>query len=335
MNTCLHAFAATTLALAALTSTHAADSPSSVLSLFNRIPELPATAEEATRWVDKRGGLVHPGLLALRAELQAHEQAVARIHAVAGERRRAQSALIVEDLGRGMADIGVDMARLQRDPAYAQQVQARMRSMSPQDLQALSQRMSQPMNQDRRRQNAAQAVVEDPPAVRAAAAAGEAYIQAQMARLGAHQAIWDTAEEAANRIRHKPLALTMKRPAMAWENIGCDSGCRAQWDAYASHTWPLMVARDTEILQLHRAAVQRQRAAVAEGMTLADRHLLATDHGAATQSEVNQQKIFGYDGAAIGEVRAIVERIVDSVKSAAAVANCGKQVVLVPGAMCQ
>ncbi len=328
-------FAAATLALAALTGTHAADSPSSVLSLFNRIPELPATAEGATRWVDKGGQLVHPGLLALKAELQARDQALARLHAGAIERERAQSAAVVEDLGTGMADVGIDMSRMQRDPAYAQQVQERLRKLSPQQAMALSQRMTQPLNQDKRYQNAALAVVEDAPAVRAAAAAGEGYSQAQMARLGAPQAIWATAEEAAHRVRQKPLALTLKRPAMEWENIGCESACRAQWEAYANQAWPLMVARDTEILQLHKAALQRQRAAVAEGLALADRHLLATQYGAASGSEVNRMKIIAYDGAAIGEVRALVERVVDSVRTAAAVAHCGKQVVLVPGAVCQ
>ena len=38
---------------------------------------------------------------------------------------------------------------------------------------------------------------------------------------------------------------------------------------------------------------------------------------------------------AIGELTALIERIIDSAKSAAVVANCGKQAVLVPGAMCR
>ena len=122
---------------------------------------------------------------------------------------------------------------------------------------------------------------------------------------------------------------------MDWENIGCEAPCRAQWEAYASQALPLMIERDSAILQARRAAVQRQRAAVAEGIKIADGHLLATRYGAASQSQVNQMKIATYDGVAIGELTGLIDRITDSVRSAAAVANCGKQAVLVPRAVCQ
>lgn len=328
--------AAAALAFGVCTGAYAAEGPSaSVLALFNRIPELPTTAQEATRWVDKQGKLVHPGLLALQAAIKAHQQAMDRLAAVVGERGRAQAVVQVEDLGKGMADVGIDMARMQRDPAYAQQVQARLRTLSPQEMVALSQRMSQPMNRDPRFQNAAQAVVEDGPAVRAAAEAGEVYSHAQMTRFNAHQAIWREAEAAADVIRHKPLNIPAAKPAMDWENIGCEAPCRSQWETYASQALPLMIERDTQILMAHRAAVQRQRAVLADGIRRADGHLLATRYGAASGSPINQQKIAGYDGVAIGELTALIERIIDSAKSAAVVANCGKQAVLVPGAMCR
>jgi hypothetical protein len=175
MNRCLDMAAA--LLLTAASSAFAAELPaSSVLALFNRIPELPSTAQEATRWVDKEGRLVHPGLLALHADIKAHQQ---------------------------------------------------------------------PMNQDPRSQNVAKAMVDDAPAVKAAAEAGEAYSQAQLVRIKAHEAIWREA------------------------------------------------------------------------------------------GQVNQMKIAAYDGVAIGELTGLIERIADSVKSAAAVANCGEQIVFAPGAVCR
>ncbi len=339
MNRCLTLAAAAavalTAALGAFSSARADEAPSSVLALFNRIPELPPTAQEAARWIDKHGKLVHPGLIALKADIKAHQQAMDRVSAVAGARGQAQSALGVEDLGKGMADVGIDMARLQRDPAYAQQVQERLRKLSPAEAMALSQRMSQPLNQDKRHQNAAQAMVEDSSAVKAAADAGQAYSQAQLARIKAHEAIWREAEEAAERARRKPLSIAAAKPAMEWENIGCEAPCRAQWDAYASKALPLMIERDTEILQVRRGAVQRQRAALAEGIKVADGHLIATRYGAASRSQVHQMNIAGYDGAAVGELTALIDRITDSVRSAAAVVHCGKQAVLVPGAVCQ
>ena len=323
------------LALCAAAAAHAADSPSSVAALLARVPDLPATAEEAARWVDKNGSLVHPGLLALRRDIEAHQEAIGQIQKSAAMRHQAQSAIATEDLGKGMADVGIDMARMQSDPAYAKEVQDRMRKMSPQELMAMSQKMSQPLNQDKRYQNAAKAMVDDAPAVIAAAEAGEAYSGAQMTRLKAHLAVWQEADEAISRVMKKPLAVGMAKPAMEWENIGCNAGCQAQWEAYAAKTLPLMIARDTEVLRIRRAALQRQRAAVTDEIKTADKHLAASQFGALSQSQVNQMKIVAYDGAAIAEISQLVDRIGDSVKSAAVVAQCGKQIVLAPGAVCR
>jgi hypothetical protein len=323
------------LALSAAAAAHAAESPSSAAALLARVPHLPATAEEAARWVDKNGALVHPGLLALRKDIEAHQQAIGQIQKSVAMRHQAQSAIATEDLGKGMADVGIDMARMQSDPAYAKEVQDRMRKMSPQELMAMSQKMSQPLNQDKRYQNAAKAMVDDAPAMIAAAAAGEAYSSAQMTRMKSHLALWQEADEAVSRVLKKPLAVGMAKPAMEWENIGCDAGCRAQWDAYAAKTLPLMIARDTEVLRIRRAALQRQRAAVTEEIKTADKHLVASQFGALSQSQVNQMKIVAYDGAAITEISQLVDRIVDSVKSAAVVVQCGKQIVLAPGAVCR
>ncbi len=330
-------------ALAALLSLFATDAPAvepppSVAALFSRVPELPATADEAASWVDKSGRIVHPGLLALRADIAAHQRAIGLIQQAAAERHQTQSAIVVENLGKGMADVGIDMARMQRDPAYAQQVQERMRKMSPQELMAMSQKMNQPLNQemrqDKRHQNQAQAMVEDTALNRAAAEAGEAYAGLQMKRLDAHTARWREADEAVARVMKKPLAAPGPKPTPEWEHIGCDAACRAQWDAYASKMLPLMVARDTEGLRIRRAALQRQRAAVADGIKVADKHLVATQYGAASISQANQGNIVRYDGAAIAEISYLLDRITDSVKSAAVVVHCGKQIVLAPQAVC-
>jgi len=322
-------------ALSTATGARAAESPSSVAALLARVPDLPATAEEAARWVDKNGVLVHPGLLALRKDIEAHQQAIGQIQKSAAVRQQAQSAIATEDLGKGMADVGIDMARMQSDPAYAKEVQDRMRKMSPQELMVMSQKMSQPLNQGKRYQNAAKAMVDDAPAVIAAAEAGEAYSGAQVTRLNTHLAAWQEADEAVSRVLKKPLAGSLAKPAMEWENIGCDAGCQAQWDAYAAKMLPLMIARDTEILRIRRAALQRQRVAVTEEIKTADKHLAASQFGALSQSQVNQMKIVAYDGAAIGEISHLIDHIGDSVKSAAATTQCGKQIILAPRAMCR
>jgi hypothetical protein len=323
------------IALCAVTNARAAESPSSVAALLARVPDLPATAEEAARWVDKNGALVHPGLLALRKDIEAHQQAIGQIQKAAAVRHHAQSAIATENLGRGMADVGIDMARMQSDPAYAKEVQDRMRKMSPQELMAMSQKMAQPLNQDKRYQNAAKAMVDDAPAAIAAAEAGEAYSSAQMTRMKSHLAVWQEADEAASRVLKKPLSAGMVKPAMEWENIGCDAGCQSQWEAYAGKMLPLMIARDTEVLRIRRGALQRQRAAVTDEIKTADKHLVASQFGALSQSQANQGRILAYDGAAIAEISQLIDRVSDSVKSAAVVAQCGKQIVLAPGAVCR
>lgn len=319
----------------AVPGARAGDAPPSIAQLFQRVPDLPTTAEEAATWVDKTGRLVHPGLLALKADIAAHQRAMEQVQLATAQDHQAQGAVMVEDLNTGLANVGIDMARMQRDPAYAQEVQDRMRKMSPQELMAMSQKMNAPLNADPRFRNQAQAMVDDAPAVRAAAEAGRAYSEGQPARLQSHQKLWREAADAAAKLRQKPLQAKLAKPKMEWENIGCDTGCRAAWESYAAALLPLMIARDTEVLRLHRTTLQRHRAGVAEGLKTADRHLVASQYGAASRSQANRGSIAGYDAAALGEISFLVERITDSVKSAAVVAHCGKQIVLAPGAVCR
>src|SRR5690606_32877090 len=141
----------------------------SVQSLFDRIPELPYSAEEAARWVDKSGNLVHPGLLALKADIKTHQRAMEEIAKAHGAEARAHGAVMTENMEKGLASVGIDMERAQRDPAYAREIQERMKQMSPAELMEMSKKMAQPMNQDPRLKNQAQAEASDPPPVRAAA----------------------------------------------------------------------------------------------------------------------------------------------------------------------
>jgi hypothetical protein len=308
--------------------------PVPVLQLFEAVPELPASAEAAATWVDKRGTLLHPGLLQLREAMAAHRQHVARIEQAVALQGHQQGQVMVESLQQGMADVGIDMQRLQSDPAYAQQVQDRIRRMTPAEQMALAQRMNQPLNQDRRFVNQAQALAEDAPHFRAAAEAGEAYAQAQPERFARQRALWAEAEAAVERVRTKKLEPGLPKPRMEWDNPGCDRACQGAWDAYAARLLPLLIARDSEILQIRRTALQRHRAQLAADIKAADRHLLATSYGAGSRSSVNQQRIVGYDAAAIAEIQTLIERTAEAARNAAVTVHCGKQAVLVPMAVC-
>lgn len=323
--------AAAVLSLATLAAQAA---PPSVAQLLDALPDLPTGAQAATAWVDRRGTLINPALLQLRDALAAHRDHVAPIQHANALHHHQQGQVMAEALQQGMAGEGIDMRRMHADPAYAQQVQERLKRMTPAEQMAFAQRMNQPLNNDSRHVNAAQAVAQDAPALRAAAEAGEAYIRAQPERFARQAAIWAEAEAAVLRVRAKKLVTDARKPAPEWDNIGCDRACRAAWDAYAAQMLPLMIARDSEILAIRRSAWHQHRALVATELKAADRHLLASGYGAASRSAVNRQHIVGYDGAALAEIQALWERSVDVLKAAVVVAHCGRQVVLVPGAVC-
>jgi hypothetical protein len=312
-----------------------ASSPKSVQQLYDALPQLPATAPEAAKWVDKRGTLIHPGLLALRADIETHKRAGESVLKANAVSATARGTAMSEDLGKGLADVGIDMARMQNDRAYAQQVQARMRQMSPTELMAMSQTMNRPLTQDRRVTNQAQAMVNDSDAVKAAAEAGEAYGNTQLKRLEAHQARWTASERTVQVLNGLPMTVTARKPAMEYDNIGCDTGCISQWEAYAAQMMPLLNALDTEVLAARRTVFDRERAELASIVSKANGHLIATQYGAASGSEVNRSRIVGYDTQVVGDIELLVSKMEEIVKLAAYRTNCGKQVVLVPGAVCQ
>lgn len=322
-------------AAAALSSGAMAQAPDSVAALLKALPELPASAEQAATWVDNSGRIVHPALLQLQAAINNHQQAMQRIAAAHARTNVDQGQLVTNNLLRGLQDAGIDVQRMQSDPAYAQQVQDRMRRMTPAEQMAMAQRMSQPVNNDVRVVNQAAAMEKDKPAARAAAEAGMVYAQQQPQRFERHSALWAETQNAVQRVRARKLTVDLPKPGMEWDNPGCNKGCQAQWDAYAAKMLPLMIARESEILALRRAAVQRQRAAVAPDIATAERHLQATEFGLGSTSQVNQGYIVGYDSAAVAEIQGLLDRTVEAVQSAAVLPHCGKQAVLVPLAVCR
>lgn len=325
--TLLGALAAAPIALALPTT--------SVLDLYMRLPDPPSTVEEAMRWVDRSGTLVHPGLLALKRDIEAHRQAIDEIARARAPAQQAQAAAQVEDMGKGLADVGIDMARMQRDPAYAQEVRARLQKMSPQEQMAFAQRMARPMQQDARLVNQAKATADDSAPVRSAAEAGFEFSQQLMQRAEMHQRRAQEADAEVRQILARPLNPGLPKPAMEYDNPGCNPGCVAQWDAYAARLLPLMIARDTEVLKARRAAWQRERQDVAETIRSADKHLLAAQYGVGAQSQLNQARIGGYAAGSVDEVGQLVARIEGMAQRAVLVAHCGKQAVQVPAAVCR
>jgi hypothetical protein len=323
------------LGCAALASFSALAAPAGVAELLSRLPEPPATAEEAARWVDKSGALQHPGLIALKADIQAHKRAAEAILRAAIPGQQAQAVQQQADLAKGMANVGIDMSRMQSDPAYAQQVQARMKSMSPDQLMAMSRAMAQPMNDNPTRRNAAADMANDAPAVKAAAEAGFEYSTQQVARVQAHHARWQDTEGAVkSQVFGAPLKVDVPKPRIEFDNPGCDQACTAAWDTYAAKMVPLMIARDTQALKLRRDALQRERQALVPMIAQADKALEAAQYGEKALSDAHTQRIVGYDAGMLGEIGLLITKTEEIARTASRSVHCGKQAVQVPGAVC-
>ena len=325
--------AAAACLLTAIT-THAAPA-SSVLELFNRLPDPPATAEDAARWVDKNGTLVHPGLVALKSDIEAHRRAVAAPLQAAVPAQQAQAMQQQADLAKGMANVGIDMQRMQSDPAYAKEVQTRMRSMTPDQMMAMSKAMSQPMNQNPNRYNEAKAMADEAPAITAAADAAYQYGNQQVDRIQAHSTRWKDTEADVGKLFAVPLKVDVAKPRIEFDNPGCDKACDAAWQAYAAKMLPLMVARDTQALKVRREALLRELQHVAPTIAQADKTLRAAAYGEKALSSTHQSRIVGYDEGMLGEINLLVSKTEEIAKLASRNVHCGAQAVTVPQAVCR
>jgi hypothetical protein len=306
-----------------------------VAELLSRLPEPPTTAEEAARWVDRSGALKHPGLLALKADLEAHKRAAEAILQAAVPAQQAQAVQQQADLAKGMANVGIDMNRMQSDPAYAQAVQARMKSMTPEQLMAMSRAMAQPMNDNPKRRNAAADMANDAPAIKAAADAGFEYSNQQVARIQAHHARWQSTEaEVKTQVFGTPLKVDVPKPRTEFDNPGCDRACTGAWDAYAARMVPLMIVRDTQALKLRREALHKERQALAPTIAQADKMIKAASYGEKALSHAHTHRIVGYDVGMVGEIELLVTKIEEIARAASRSVHCGTQAVQVPGAVC-
>jgi hypothetical protein len=227
------------------------------------------------------------------------------------------------------------MNRMHSDPAYAQQVQARLKSMSPEQMMAMSRAMAQPMNDNPKRRNAAADMANDAPAVKAAAEAGFEYSNQQVARIQAHHARWQATEaEVKGQVFATPLKVDVPKPRIEFDNPGCDKACSLAWDAYAARMVPLMIARDTQALALRREALRRERQALAPTIVRADKLIKAASYGERALSDTHTQRIVGHDVGMLGEIGLLVTKTEELARTASRSVHCGKQAVQVPGAVC-
>ena len=297
---------------ASLSALVSASEPRPVLDLLNRVPAVPATAADALKWFDTDGTLVHPEILALKADIDANTKPG---QAIASKDGAASAATMAQ----GLETVGIDMARMQRDPAYAKDVQARVQKMSPQEQMAFMQKMMQPFNQAA--VGEVRAMAAESPAVEAAVETAKGWSERQLARINEHAALVRDMEQAAARSAQRPYGLV--KPKMEYDSIGCDTPCLAQWKTYGEKLWPLVLARQAEILAIKRASLDRDRAALAALAKEGDHLLVPVQFGRAAQSQTDRAWINGYHEGLLGEVKRLVDETETAARRAAEVVNAG------------
>lgn len=302
-------------------SAHAESQPQSLLELWKRIPPTPATLEAANAMVNDAQEI--PAITALLADLDAHGAAVSQTATAADAKihERMTGGKSPEQAAAGAANAaGIDVQRMQTDPAYAKEMEAKMRAMSPAELMALSSAMAQSMGMH------ATVAVYDPPEVKAAAEAGQAMMDptATTARLEAYTTRWLEVEKATTAVND---AYAARYPKMS---IGCDGEgggspeCIAARARYEAEMMPLLLARDAEVLKLEAVALEQERTALAERVAAADAHLTAAQYGANSQELGNPMQILFLDQMMVEDMRTLTTRLAEVTKRAAYITHCGK-----------
>jgi hypothetical protein len=253
-------------------------------------------------------------MLALKADIDSNRQA-GRITA-----QSAGSAASTAPMIQGMENAGIDVARMQRDPAYQKEMQQRIQQMSPQEQMAFMNKMMQPHMQASTKD--VKAMGQESPAIQAAAEAARTFPQRQSAWLtGPRQSFIEDFELVLQRVTQKPFGL--EKPKIEYDSIGCDNACLAQWKIYGDKLWPLVLARETDILQGRRAVLQRYKAAASGMIKEGDTHLTASRFGNAAGSQVNRGSIALYHEGLLGEVSGLIDQTEIAAKRARDIVNGG------------
>ncbi|MCC7141165.1 MAG: hypothetical protein IT349_03595 [Candidatus Eisenbacteria bacterium] len=302
--------------------------PMSLLSLLERVPPIPTSLESANALVNDAREI--PSITAFLADLDLHEATVSRL-------ANAADAKIQERMSGGKSPeraanaaagaAGIDIQRMQNDPAYAKEMEAKMRAMSPAEMMALSAAMSAAMGMK------GTVAIYDPPEVSAAAEAGKALMDpgATMERMEAHLARWAEVDRKVTEINQTYEGRYPKLSLSCDGEGGGRPECVAERERYKAEMLPLLLARDTEVLKLEAATLAKERAALVERVRAADPKLRAAKYGAASAELGNPMSILFLDQVVAEEIRTFATKLDEVTKRAAFVTHCGQTYLTNPG----
>ena len=271
----------------------------SLQAMHTRVPAPPATAAAAAAW------LTSAEVTTLRKQLKDQRAFVEKLNkdAAAGSMSSASTGPI-------------DFARAQRDPAYAQELQKKLQSMSQEEQMKVAMQMSQ-ATQAQAIQDV-QAMAADPEAVKLAAEHWPDY-QMKQATGGI------TAQQTAvGDLRRKVSDKAFKIGEQASKKLKCSDGegsCSAADQAADKATlkaaYAQIVAEYDAALTLIGQQVAAARKARAADIAAAQKDLAPAQYGAAAKSNANKQLLAAYHNAALMEVEQLFALSADTAEWAA------------------
>ncbi len=275
----------------------------SLQSMHSRVPAPPATAAAAPAW------LTSPEVTTLRKQLKDQRAFVEKL----------QTDAATANQSGGLANAGgIDFQRAQRDPAYAEQIKAKIASMSQAEQMALAMQMSKATQQAAVKDVVAMS--NDPPAVKIAA---DHYADYQMKQ--ANGGI--TAQYAAvSDIQQKVSTRAMQIAEKATKSLKCsdgEGGCASKADEAADKATlkaahAQIIAEYDKALVSIGAQVEAARKARLADIAMVQKDLAPAQYGAAAQSSANKQILATYHNTALMEVEQLFTLSEDAAKWAAA-----------------
>lgn len=257
----------------------------SLQALHSRVPAPPATAAAAAGW------MTSAEVSTLRKQLKDQRDLVEKLTQDAAE-----ASMSAASTG------AIDFARAQRDPAYAQELQKKLASMSQEEQMKLAMQMSQATQQQAIQD--VQAMAADPESVKLAAEHYPDYQAKQMTGGGIQAQSTKVFE-----IQRRVSAREMEIGAQASKKLKCSDGEGSCSAADAAADKATLRAAHAQILAEYdralteiRQHVEAARKARAADIAAAQKDLAPAQYGAAAKSTPNKQLLAAYHNAVLTEV---------------------------------
>lgn len=289
--------------VAGLSLASAATAQQSLQSLHTRVPAPPATSAAAPAW------LASPEVTTLRKQLKDQRAFIEKLSTEAGAAAQPTAA---------QTGGGIDFQRAQRDPAYANEVKAKIAAMSQEEQMKLGMQMAQAHSQNALKD--VQAMASDPESVQTAADHYPDYQAKQMS--GGITAQYMAVDKIRQDVGTRATQISEK----ATKALKCsdgEGGCASAADAAADKATlraafnQITVEYDKGLIAIGQQVEAARKSRLAD-IAAAQRDLGPAQYGAAAKSSANRQLLGAYHNAVLMEVEQLFTLSEDAAKWAAA-----------------